>query len=70
MYPRSARFKYIDEDMDINFRWQSLIKTIEQSPFYRKAVSNISSDYNAIITEQDEIEDVDLGEFEKVLNGR
>lgn len=66
MHPRLNQFNYIYEDVDIDFRRQRLIReTIDKA-----SVSYKASDYNTIITEQDEIEDVDLDEFEKVLNGR
>lgn len=69
MHPRLTQFNYMYEDMDINFLWQRLGEAIDQSLISSKA-SGMPSDYNAIITEQDKIEDVNLDEFEKVLNGR
>lgn len=70
MHLRLNRFNYTYEDMNINFRWQkSTREIIDQSSISHKA-SDMSSDYITIITEQDKIEDVDLDEFEKVLNGR
>lgn len=66
MHPRLNQFNYMYEDVDIDFRWQRLIREMID----KASISYKASDYNAIITEQDEIEDVDLDEFEKVLNGR